>query len=87
MRSSSAFNSSVSRGLRPAAGSSRHNRYRIDAHGAGDLQPPLRAVRQGAGRVVGAIDQSDPIQPVPRLFHPAPFGGAIPPRPSTASSQ
>ena len=33
--------------------------HRVGAHGARDLEPPLRAVGQVAGRIVGALDQAD----------------------------
>ena len=33
--------------------------HRIGAHGAGDLEPPLGAVGQVAGRIVGAVDEAD----------------------------
>ena len=38
--------------------------HRIGAHGARDLQPALRAVGQFAGRIVGAVDQADLVEPV-----------------------
>ena len=41
--------------------------HRIGTHGAGNLQPPLRPVGQGAGRIVGAPDQADQIEPIARL--------------------
>ena len=59
----------ISRGFSPAAGSSRQSSDRVGAHGARDLQPPLRAVGQRAGRVVGAVEQLGALQPVPRLLH------------------
>ncbi len=33
--------------------------HRIGAHGARDLQPPLRAIGQRAGRIVGTRNQAD----------------------------
>jgi hypothetical protein len=32
--------------------------HRVGAHGARDLEPPLLAIGQGAGGVVGALDQA-----------------------------
>ena len=40
---------------------------RLGAHGAGDLEAPLRAIGQVAGRVVGAVDEIDLLEPVDRL--------------------
>ena len=38
--------------------------HRVGAHGARDLEPPLRAIGQLAGRIVGAVDQADLVEPV-----------------------
>ena len=38
---------------------------RLGAHGARDLQAPLRPVRQIAGRLVGALQQRHLVQPIP----------------------
>ena len=35
--------------------------HRVGAHGAGDFEPALRAVGQGAGRIVGALREPDAI--------------------------
>ena len=40
---------------------------RLGAHGAGDLEPALGAIGQVAGRVVGALDEVDLLEPVDRL--------------------
>jgi hypothetical protein len=40
---------------------------RLGAHGARDLQPPLVAIGQVGGRVVGAVDQPDALEPVDGL--------------------
>ena len=45
---------------------------RLGAHGARDLEPPLRAVGQLAGRPVGVGHQADALQPVPRLARSPP---------------
>ena len=42
--------------------------HRVGAHGARDLEPALRAVGQVAGRIVGAVDQADAVEPVARLL-------------------
>ena len=41
---------------------------RVGAHGAGDLQPALRAVGEVGGRIVGAVDEADLLQPAARLL-------------------
>src|SRR5262249_15097873 len=41
--------------------------HRVRAHRAGDLEPPLRPVGQFAGEIVGAISQSDYVEPIARL--------------------
>ena len=51
--------------------------HRIGAHGAGDFEPTLRAVGQFAGRIVGAIDQADLVEPVLGALHRLRLGGAI----------
>ena len=38
--------------------------HRIGAHRARDLEPALRAVGQFAGRIVGAVDEADLVEPV-----------------------
>ena len=48
--------------------------HRIGAHGARDLEPALRAIGQVAGRIVGALDQADPVEPVARLLDRGAFG-------------
>src|SRR6185437_14502310 len=50
---------------------------RLGAHGAGDLEPTLRAIRQAAGRTIRAVDESDAIEPVARLHQRARLGTAI----------
>ena len=50
---------------------------RLRAHGARDLQPPLRAIGQVGGRVVGAVDQVDLLQPVDGLLDRRLAGAAI----------
>ena len=54
----------------------------IGAHGAGDLQPALGAIGQVPGRVVGAVDQADPLQPIGRLLHRLCSGRAVAGRPN-----
>jgi hypothetical protein len=54
----------LSRGLRPAAGSSRQSSSGSGAHGARDLEAALRAIGQIARRIVGAVDQVGLFQPV-----------------------
>ena len=51
--------------------------HRIGAHGARDLQPPLRAIGQVAGRIVGARQQPDALEPVARLVDRGAFGDGI----------
>ena len=41
--------------------------HRVGAHGAGDFEPPLRAIGQVAGRVVGARGEPDAVEPGARL--------------------
>ncbi len=52
---------------------------RLRHHGAGDFEPALRAIRQGAGGIVGTRCQSDALQPGPRLVESgglaSPIGG------------
>ena len=42
--------------------------HRLGAHGARDLQAPLGAVGQVAGRIVRAVDEPDALEPVRRAF-------------------
>ena len=51
--------------------------HRIGAHGAGDLEPALRAVGQLAGRIVGALDQADAVEPVARLVDRGALGRRV----------
>ena len=41
---------------------------RVGAHGAGDLQPALRSIGQGAGRLVGLRSRCDRFQPICGAF-------------------
>ena len=50
---------------------------RIGAHRAGDLEPTLRAVRQLAGGIVGAVDQADLVEPVLGALDRGALGGAV----------
>ena len=43
--------------------------HRIGAHRARDFEPALRAIGQFAGRIVGAIEQADLVEPVFRPLH------------------
>ena len=47
------------------------------AHGARNLQPALIAVGEGAGRVVGAGEQVDPLEPRAGACEGQPLGPAI----------
>ena len=51
--------------------------HRLGAHGARDFEPPLRAIGQFAGRVVGALGKSDAVEPVARLVDRRALGTAI----------
>ena len=51
--------------------------HRIGAHGAGDFEAPLRAIRQFAGRIVGAVEQAEAIEPGARLVERGALGGRI----------
>ena len=51
--------------------------HRIGAHGAGDFEPPLRAIGQFAGRIVGALDQADAVEPRARLVDRRALGGRV----------
>ena len=51
--------------------------HRIGAHGAGDLEPALGAVGQLAGRIVGAVDQADLVEPVFRALDRLGLAGAV----------
>ncbi len=62
--SSRALSSCDSRGLRPAAGSSRQSSTGATHIARAISTPALRAIGQGAGRIVGAIDEADPVEPV-----------------------
>ena len=44
--------------------------HRIGAHGADDLEPPLVAVGQIAGRIVGPVEQADAVEPEARPSRP-----------------
>ena len=50
--------------------------HRVGAHGAGDFEPPLRAVGEGARRIVGAVGKADAIEPVARLVDGVRFGAS-----------
>jgi len=76
MMSKSSLSSALSREFNPAAGSSRQQ-HRIRAHGAGDFEPPLRAIGQFAGRIVGPIEKTEAIEPVPRFIERRALGGGI----------
>src|SRR5215813_10651953 len=41
--------------------------HRVRAHGAGDLEPSLAAIGQFAGRIIGTVGESGPVEPVARL--------------------
>src|SRR3990167_5165644 len=69
----SALRSSVSRGLRPAAGSVEHQDARAGHHAAGDFQATLLTVGQGAGRAVGKLGQVDLVQPIRGELHGVAF--------------
>ncbi len=60
------LSTSDSRGLRPAAGSSRHKSSGPVHMARGDFQPALRAIRKIASRIVGAIDEIGLLQPEAR---------------------
>ncbi len=52
-------------------------KLRTGAHCARDLEAPLRAIGQVAGRIVGTIDEIGLLQPVPgqaRSIRPMPCG-------------
>ena len=51
--------------------------HRVGTHGAGDLEPALRAVGQRAGGIVGAVGEADAIEPVARLVDGVGFGACI----------
>ena len=51
--------------------------HRIDAHCAGDLQPALRAVRELAGGIVGALQETDLVEPIFGAFNRPGLGGAV----------
>ena len=46
----------------------------LRAHRARDLEPPLVAIGEVAGRVVGAIEEIHPLEPVARLIDRAALG-------------
>jgi len=71
MASRRSLSSALSRGLRPAARFVEAEQHRIGTHGAGDFQPPLRAIGQDAGRIVGPLGQADAVEPAAALSRPA----------------
>ncbi len=77
IESSNRSSSALSRAFNPAAGSSRQSSDRIGAHGAGDLEPPLLAIGEGARGIVGAAHQADAVQPVGGSFDRSALGVAI----------
>ena len=51
--------------------------HRIGAHGAGDFEPALGAVGQGAGGVVGARGEADAVEPISCLVDGGGFGAGV----------
>ena len=56
----------------------------IGAHGAGDFETALGAVRQFPGGIVGPVIEADPLQPVRRLFRRLLLGPGIGRQPQNA---
>ena len=77
MSSRRRFRSSDSRGLRPAAGSSRQSSTRLGAHGAGDLEAALGAIGQVTRRIIGAVDEPGHFEPVLGKLHRLSVGADI----------
>jgi hypothetical protein len=51
--------------------------HRIGAHGAGNFEPALGAVGQGAGGVVGARGEADAIEPISCPVDGGGFGAGV----------
>jgi len=50
--------------IQPGGRLIKAKQHRIGAHRAGDFEPSLGTVRQGSGRIIRALGQSDALEPV-----------------------
>ena len=51
--------------------------HRLGAHGACDFEPPLAAIRQLAGGIVGAVGEPGPLEPIAGLLDRSAFGVGV----------
>ena len=63
--------------VEPGGGLVEAQEHRVGAHRARDFEPPLCAVGQRAGRIVGAVGEADTVEPVARLVDGVRLGARI----------
>ena len=64
-------------GVKPGGGLVEAEQHRRGAHGARDFEPPLIAIGQVAGGIVGAIQKADFAEPIGRALNGVLLGARI----------